>query len=248
MTSRRDVLIGALATTSLLAPGGVSAQTNQRRGPGGGPIQNLWVDGRRRSYRLVMPRPVARGRPLMIALHGMGIDSISLMPLYSGLDQLALATGSVLVYPAALQDNWPLSFGENLTIELNFLDALVARMQSLHGADPRRTYLLGMSNGGYFAVVVASRRSEMLAGLAVHSGTAGVLGLGFETARKFPVYIAHGDADPIINVRDGRWLNGMFTRMGHPTTYEEVPGLGHIWARDQGVNARIWEHWQRHPA
>lgn len=249
MHNRRQLILAAAsALGGALAPSLGRAQPNQRRGPGGGPIQNIEVGGRRRYYRLVMPRPVARGRPLMIALHGMGIDSISLMPLYSGLDQLAIETGSVLVYPASLQDHWPLSFGENLTVELDFLDALVALMRDLHGTDPRRTYLLGMSNGGYFAVVVASRRSEMLAGLAVHSGSAGVLGLGFETARKFPVYIAHGDADPIINVRDGRWLNGMFTRMGHPTAYEEIPGLGHIWARDQGVNARIWQHWQAHRA
>ena len=36
--------------------------------------------------------------------------------------------------------------------------------------------------------------------------------------------------------------------MSHPTQFEEVPGLGHIWARDQGVNDRIWSHWQAHQA
>ncbi len=212
------------------------------------PNQSLRVNGRTRRYRLVTPSSARAGAPLLIALHGMGVDSISLMPLYSGLDDLARANGAVLVYPAALENHWPLSFGGNLATELRFLDALVERLQAVHRTNPRQIYLLGMSNGGYFAVVVASRRSEHLAGLAVHSGSAGVLGVGFQTARKFPVYIAHGADDPIINVRDGRWLGAMFERMGHPTRYEEIAGLGHIWARDGGLNDRIWAHWRRHPA
>lgn len=212
------------------------------------PNQSLTVGGRQRRYRLVTPASAGAGAPLMIALHGMGVDSISLMPLYSGLDDMARRTGSVLVYPASLRNHWPLSFGAELTTELAFLDALVGEIQSRFRTDPRRLYLLGMSNGGYFAIVAASRRSQYLAGLAVHSGSAGVLGVGFQTARKFPVYVVHGGADPIINIRDGRWLAGMFERMRHPTHFEEVPGLGHIWARDQGVNDRIWSHWQAHQA
>lgn len=241
MTDRRTLLLGAALVACAVRPAHAQA-------PGVVPNETLEVDGRRRRYRLVAPPSARPGAPLLIALHGMGIDSISLMPLYSGLDDLARETGSILVYPASFRDHWPLSFGSELQGELRFLDALMAHVARTRGIDPRQVYLLGMSNGGYFATVVASRRSRYLAGLAVHSGSAGVLGVGFETARKFPVYIAHGADDPIINVRDGRWLNSMFMRMGHPTRYEEFPGLGHIWARDRGVNGRIWEHWRQHRA
>jgi polyhydroxybutyrate depolymerase len=241
MTNRRTLLLGAVAAAC-------TVPSARAQAPGVLPSETLEVDGRRRRYRLVAPPSVGPGAPLLIALHGMGIDSIALMPLYSGLDDLARETGSILVYPASLRDHWPLSFGPELQGELRFLDALMAHMARTRAIDPRQVYFLGMSNGGYFATVVASRRSRYIAGLAVHSGSAGVLGVGFETERKFPVYVAHGAADPIINVRDGRWLSGMFTRMGHPTRYEEFPGLGHIWARDRGVNARIWAHWRAHPA
>ncbi len=244
MLQRRDWLFGAAALAAV--PSMALAQVGRHGDIR--PNQTLRVDGRARRYRLVTPRSAGRGAPLMIALHGLGVDSISLMPLYSGLDDLAREVGAVLVYPASLQNHWPLSFGENLQIELRFLDSLVQHIEATYATDPRRKYLLGMSNGGYFAVVVASRRSQHVAGLAVHSGSAGVLGVGFETARKFPVFIAHGAADPIINVRDGRWLQGMFTRMRHPTHYQEYDGLGHIWARDQGVNQLIWEHWRAHGA
>ena len=243
---RRLFLAGAGAACGA----GLSAypQTGARPQNDVRPNQSIMAGGQRRRYRLVTPASAGAGAPLMIALHGMGVDSISLMPLYSGLDDMARRTGSVLVYPASLRNHWPLSFGAELTAELTFLDGLVGEIQGNLRTDPHRLYLLGMSNGGYFAVVVASRRSQYLAGLAVHSGSAGVLGVGFQTARKFPVYVAHGGADPIINIRDGRWLAGMFERMGHPTQFEEVLGLGHIWARDQGVNDRIWAHWQAHQA
>lgn len=210
------------------------------------PSETLMVDGQRRRYRLVTPASAGTGAPLMIALHGMGIDSISLMPRYSGLDDMARANGCVLVYPAAAENHWPLSFGPKLQLELAFLDALIAEVQRRHGTDPGRVYLLGMSNGGYFAVVVASRRSERLAGLAVHSTSAGVMGVGFKTDRKFPVVVAHGTRDPIFAPRHGRYLADLFRRQGHPTEYAEYPDVGHIWARDQGVNEVIWSFWQRH--
>ncbi len=242
-TSRRTVLQAAALGAVGLVTGRASAEARDVY-----PDQSLRVDGLLRRYRLVVPASANAKPPLMIALHGMLIDSPSVMPLYTGLDEMARARGCVLVYPKSFENHWPLSFGSKLQRELRFLDALVSEMQRTRGTDPQRNYLLGMSNGGYFAVVVASRRSQFLAGLAVHSGSAGVMGFGFETKRKFPVFVAHGDADPIINVRDGRYLGDMFRRLNHPTAYAEFPGLGHIWARDQDVNARIWSHWTEHPA
>lgn len=209
------------------------------------PDQTLRVDGLARRYRLVAPASTGPKPPLMIALHGMLIDSPSLMPTYTGLDDMARARGAVLVYPKSFESGWPLSFGPKLQRELRFLDALAGEMQRARNTDPQRIYLLGMSNGGYFAVVVASRRSEHIAGIAVHSGTSGVMGFGFQTKRKFPVFVAHGDADPIINIRDGRYLADLFRRQSHPTEFAAYPGLGHIWARDQGVNDRIWAHWSK---
>ena len=187
---RRLFLAGAGAACATGLP--AYAQTGARPQNDVRPNQSIMAGGQRRRYRLVTPASAGAGAPLMIALHGMGVDSISLMPLYSGLDDMARRTGSVLIYPASLRNHWPLSFGAELNTELTFLDALVQDIQTRFSTDPRRLYLLGMSNGGYFAVVVASRRSQYLAGLAVHSGSAGVLGVGFQTARKFPVYIAHG--------------------------------------------------------
>lgn len=236
-STRRSFLIGSAA---LAAAGGASAQVGDVR-----PREHLRVQGRERTYRLVAPRGAGAGSPLMIALHGMGIDSISLMPAYSGLDDLARAENFVLAYPASLENNWPLSFGPKLNTEMAYFDALVNHLVRGMSLDPRRIYLVGMSNGGYFANVIASRRGRFIAGLGVHSGSAGVLALGrINSPRKFPVYISHGDADLILTVQNGRDQAALYRRENHPVLYEEVAGMGHIWATDPtAVNQRMWRFW-----
>jgi hypothetical protein len=37
-----------------------------------------------------------------------------------------------------------------------------------------------------------------------------------------------------------------FRREGHPAQFWKIPGLGHSWAREQGINRRIWEYLSQH--
>lgn len=239
--TRRAALVGAGAALGLASAAAGLDLSDIR------PNQRLRVGADDRLYRLVAPknRP-KRGAALALALHGMGVDSISLMPLYSGLDDLARAHGFVLAYPASFENHWPLSFGPKLDRELAFFDALIADLAGRYGIDAQNIYLLGMSNGGYFAIVLASQRGRKLAGLCVHSGSAGVLALsGVKSPRKFPVFIAHGLADTILVPKNGADAAALFRREGHPTLHEEYEGLGHIW--NTAANERIWAHWAAHP-
>lgn len=238
--TRRAVIAG-VAAAPLFGPQalGVSDVT---------PQVTLRAGGVRRTYRLVKPQSLGEKPPLVLAFHGMGIDSISLMPAYSGLDDLAREKGFLLAYPASYENHWPLSFGPKLRRELAFFDALVNKLVRETPCDPSRIYLMGMSNGGYFINVLAQQRGKYIAGLAVHSGSAGVLAMsGIKSPRKFPVYVAHGDADPILGVQNGRDCAALYEREGHKVAYDEIKGLGHIWAKDQGVNARIWAHLTSNP-
>ena len=236
----RRAMIAATAVAPCFAAFPAAAQVGDVR-----PRETLRVGQLDRVYRLVTPAGAGAGRPLIIALHGMGIDSISLMPAYSGLDDLARAEGCVLAYPASFENHWPLSFGPKLATELAFFDALVNHLVRGLSLDPQRIYLTGMSNGGYFANVIASRRGRYIAGLGVHSGSAGVLALGrINSTRKFPVYISHGDADPILGVQNGRDQAALYRRENHPVLYEEVAGMSHIWAPDPGAaNRTMWRFW-----
>jgi polyhydroxybutyrate depolymerase len=202
-----------------------------------------------REYRLVAPKSVdlTRPAPLVIALHGIGIDSKDLMPLYTKLNATAEKHGFLLVYPNAIDRSWGLS-PEKIRKDLEFLDALIRRVSADYRVEPRRIHLLGMSNGGYFAHLAARERSKVIASVASHSGPLGLQTLlGVRAERKFPVMIIHGDRDKLFPVAFARENRDKYRREGHEVEYLEIPGLGHFWGENADVNEKIHAFFEGHP-
>lgn len=217
--------------------------------PGVFPNEKLTVGKQTREYRLVVPKSVDQSKPapLVIAFHGMGIDSKDLMPKYTKLDELAAAKKFLLVYPGAEGRAWGL-VPDKVTADLAFFDALLEKLTADYKVDADRVYVLGMSNGGYFAHLVGKERSKTIAAVASHSGPLGLQTLGGVKAdRKFPVLIVHGDADKLLPVEWARENRDKYKKEGHEVEYVEVKGLGHIWATDQKINDTIWKFFDGHP-
>jgi polyhydroxybutyrate depolymerase len=212
------------------------------------PDESLVVGGQRRAFRLVVPADLDLSKPvpLVVAFHGLGIDSKELMPKYTALPDTA-AGKFVLVFPGAVGGSWGLS-DEKVKADLAFFDALLADLKARYLIDSNRVYVLGMSNGGYFAHLVGKERSKSVAAVASHSGTLGLQTLlGVNAARKFPVLIIHGDRDDILKVEWARENRDKYAREGHEVKYVEVAGLGHLWASGQNVNDTIWRFFASHP-
>lgn len=202
-----------------------------------------------REYRLVVPKTVdlAKPAPLVVAFHGMGIDSKDLMPLYTKLNDTAEKHQFILAYPEALGRSWGLA-PDKIKNDLAFFDALVAKLTAAYKVDADRIYVVGMSNGGYFAHLVGKERSKTVAAVASHSGPLGLQTLlGVNAERKFPVLIVHGDQDRLLSVDFARENRDKYQREGHEVKYVEVAGLGHAWATDAGVNETIWKFFAGHP-
>jgi len=110
--------------------------------------RKLQVGEATREYRLVVPKSVdlKKAAPLVIAFHGMGIDSQNFMPFYSGLNQTAEKHKFILAYPAAVDQSWGLK-PEKVKSDLAFFDALVEKLNADYKIDNKRIYVLGMSNG-----------------------------------------------------------------------------------------------------
>ncbi len=213
------------------------------------PTVALRVGQDERSYRLVVPKTVNLIRPsaLVIALHGMGIDSKDLMPVYSGLNATAEAHGFLIAYPAADGPTWGL-LPKKSEADLAFFDALLARLQHEYRIDPRRIYLVGMSNGGYFAHLIAKERSTTIAAVMSHSGPLGLQTFaGIHAERKFPVMIVHGVDDRLFPIAIARENRDKYVREGHEPKLIEVPQLGHAWGKDANINETMWEFFQQHP-
>lgn len=201
-----------------------------------------------RRYRIVLPPSRTTGAPhaLVVAFHGFG-DNKDLMPVYSGLDDLARNHGAIVVYPQSRPGAWPLLL-DWAKPDIAFFDALIESVDRRHGVDRSRIFVTGMSNGGYFANLLASQRSTIIAAIAVHSGGLGAVNL-IESPfpRKYPVMIVHGSADAIVRIAEGRRQKSFYESRGHEVRYVELPGWNHFWARKLGINEQIWDFFAQHP-
>ena len=211
--------------------------------------ETIEVGRAKREYRLVVPKTVelSKPSPLVVAFHGMGIDCKDLMPWYSDLNSTAEKHKFILVYPNAIGRSWGLA-PDKVQSDLALFDALVARLSTDYKIDASRIYVLGMSNGGYFAHLVGKERSKQVAAVCSHSGPLGLQTLlGIHAERKFPVLIVHGDKDRLLSVEYARENRDKYKREGHEVEYVEVAGLGHLWANKQDINETIWKFFAEHP-
>src|SRR5262245_39315292 len=159
-----------------------------------------------RTFRLVVPDKLDPDKPvpLLFAFHGLGDDK-DFIRHYSGFGDLAIKKGFIAVFPAGLEKKWEMrAIDDNR--DLRFFDALFEHVTSRYNVDLRRVYATGMSMGGFFANLLASKRSDKIAAIAPHSGGLGALAVtGIKAGRKYPVMIVQGDADRIVKVEQGRF-------------------------------------------
>lgn len=121
------------------------------------------------------------------------------------------------------------------------LQALEAAAREFHG-DAERTYLIGLSMGGFGTWYIASRNPGKFAALVVVCGgirtpeTIAIPAVSSEenpytdTARKLskvPVWIFHGDKDDVIPVSESRQMAKALRAQGAKVRYAEYAGVGH---------------------
>lgn len=223
----------------------------KRAGPQHGEFdtERIEIGGETRTYRLFVPNTVDLDKSvsMVIAFHGMLIDSKDFMPKYTRLNETAEAKKFIIVYPEAVGRSWGIA-PEKVKSDLAFFDALLAQVKEEYRIDSDRVFVIGMSNGGYFAHLVGKERSQTVAAVASHSGPLGLQTLlGVNADRKFPVLIIHGDEDPIFPVAFARENRDKYKREGHAVKYVELPGHGHTWATEVEINDMIWDFFDRHP-
>lgn len=213
------------------------------------PNETIRVGNDTRNYRLVVPASVdlLNPAPLVISFPGSVIDSKDLMPLYTELNATAEKHKFIVAYPNPLGRSWALSV-QKAVADLAFFDALVLKVSTSNQIDSQRIYVVGMSNGGYFAHIVGKERSQTVAAAACHSGSLGLQTLpGINAQRKFPVLIAHGDQDRIIPVGVARQNRDKYLAEGHEVKYVELAGLGHMWGTKFDINETLWQFFADHP-
>jgi len=202
-------------------------------------------------YQLYVPRAFdpTRRWPVILALHGGGtLGTNGIQPTSGGLAeairQFPDRYPAIVVFPHAHDDGFPVWQGPNGEAALIELDRAVREFSG----DQNRVYLTGLSAGGNGAWYLAWRNPTRFAVAlmvcswvrAFHGPTNGkdypaiapaaegdVYAAVARRLTPMPVWLVHGDADPIIDVGESRHLYAAFKSAGADVRLTELPGVGH---------------------
>lgn len=144
--------------------------------------QSIIVDGTERTFLVHIPPDIAApSTPVMILLHGRGIDADDMVRL-TGMNEVAEREGFVTVYPNGRDDEgggrvWPWRVeadGEvRLPGEVPFIAAILDHLPDIAPVDPDRVYLVGFSNGAILAYCLAKELTDRIAAVAAVAGFVG---------------------------------------------------------------------------
>jgi len=165
-----------------------------------------------REYLLAAPPGVA-GPPLVVFLHGKG-GTAAWADGETGWSALAAREGFALAMPDARRPHpdrpprfltnapeW--AVGEEVrNADIAFLAAVIDDAVRRAGADPRRVYLSGFSNGAAMAFRAAAELSDRVAAVAPVAGYCRIPP-GMTPARPVPTRYLIGSADPLVPLRGG---------------------------------------------
>ena len=198
-------------------------------------------------FRIFTPKGWTKKKktPVILFLHGAGErGDDNLAQIKVGIGPAILRQREtfpfIVVLPQCPRSRW-WTESEMQSLALN---ALAQTIKEFNG-DSARTYLTGLSMGGYGSWLMASNNPSRFAALAVVCG--GVvpprgLTLPKEAAptensdpyaavalkvRKIPVWVFHGNADPAVPVSESRKMVEAIKAAGGNVRYNEYDGVGH---------------------
>ena len=108
-----------------------------------------------------------------------------------------------------------------------------------------RTLLEGASSGGQFALYLGINHYADFDAIATFMG---ILFGGFtqyveyqdEAVKRRPIYMVHGDKDPMIPVIYAQLTAKFLNAQAYPTTYAEIKGMDHRHYRPENKNILKW--------
>ena len=94
-----------------------------------------------------------------------------------------------------------------------------------YSADPQRTYLTGLSMGGFGTWALANKYPKRWAAIAPICGGGDVAWA--ETIKDIPCWCFHGDKDPAVPVQFSRSMIEALKKAGGHPKYTEYAGVAH---------------------
>jgi len=201
--SMRLVLRSFLVWLVLLSA--APAQVRAWRRPSGDQNLSIEVGGVTRTYLLHIPKDLPEGKqvPLVMVFHGGGGRAVT-MPNFTHFDQEADKHGFLVAYPESVNKSWNDTRNLSPGDDVGFVRALISALEHEHGADPKRIYAAGISNGGFFSNRLACDLSDQIAAIAAVAATMPeTLVPVCKPSHPISVLYMHGSKDPIVHIDGG---------------------------------------------
>ena len=176
------------------------------------------VGGQARTFFLFAPKTAPEATaPLMLILHGSGMDGRSLMEEWK---ELAKKEGIILAAPNSLSaGGWSLEHDGPA-----FIHKLMAAVKAKHPFDERRVYLFGYSGGAVYALQLSLLESEYFAATAVYAGAidSGSYNRLAQAKRKIPIALFVGTNDPFFPIPKVQATRNLLKQSGFPVLMKEI--------------------------
>jgi predicted peptidase len=206
--------------------------------------REVMVDGATYRYRVFAPTDRRGPLPVVLFLHGSGErGSDGALQTFVGLGPAVKARDggfpAIVVFPQSPNDStWS---GAPARAAIAALDAATQEF----GGDRNRTYLTGVSMGGYGTWELALQNPGRFAAIAPVCGGVRPLGSGIihltnvpadsiagpayvaHQLAHVPTWIFHGSNDGAVPVAYSREMAAAMRAVGAPVHYTEYPGVGH---------------------
>ena len=194
---------------------------------------SLLDQGQNRTYYLHTPASPSQPLPLVVALHGSGMQGKQMAD-KTALSKLADQAGFVVVYPDGLKQKWNVS-GKDPEDNVAFVHALIEQVQKVRSIDPQRIYVVGLSNGGILAQKLACEAPDDIAAIAT---VAASLPIQFssrcQTKKPIPLLMVNGTADAIVPWQGGEAPN---IRVGRDLAIPPIPTVINFWKQHNKCSA-----------
>ena len=191
--------------------------------------------------------------PLLLLLHGVGSNEEDLFGLAPYLDgrflvvsaraPVALGYGGYGWFQIEFTPGGMVADVGQAKRSLRLLPGFVDELIETYGADDRRVYLMGFSQGAMMSLALTLTRPEKVAGVVAMSGRLPRQVLEQEpdhdALKGKPVLVTHGLYDPVLPVENGRAARDYLGALPVELTYREYP-MGHEVSMESLRDVTAW--------
>lgn len=195
----------------------------------------------------------ASAPPLLLLLHGVGSNEHDLYGLAQFLDKRfliisvrapnTLGPGSYAWFEVEFTPQGPVINPEQAEASRETLITFLQEAITVYGADAKRVYLMGFSQGAIMSASVALTRPELVVGAVLMSGRIlpeiQPLIASREELSGFPFLVVHGTADMVLPIFNGRASRELLSSLPVELTYHEYP-MGHEVSQESLRDVTTW--------